>query len=354
MEFGDNTIVCDKKKHRGKPAKTMKVVLTILMSLIFLFSTGCEERNKNQYSGPLEKVTVATGMFELELSGLLWLAKSRGYFRQYGLDVTINKIPAGSMALQVLQRGEIDFAAAGEFPFVKQSSELPDLRICASIARYDLLVLLGRKDQGIRKISDLKGKKVALTMKTQLEFVLAKFLLFHGMSIQDVELADVHIKDIPEALIKGDVDAGVVIFRQLPEIKKELDLNPLIWPLQKEDENYYILASRRNLIEKRPETFEPFLRAIHLAETFYNKNPNLAVDTISKAANIRRDMLEISLPSMHYELALPMALLIAMEDEYRWLIENHMIARKEVPNFLDFFHFDSLASVHPDSIGIIH
>jgi NitT/TauT family transport system substrate-binding protein len=161
----------------------MKVVFTTLISIIFLFLTGCEDQNEYRYSGPIEKVTVATGMFELELSGLLWLAQSQGYFRQYGLDVTINKMPTGAMALRALQRGEIDFAAAGEFPFVAQSSELPDLRICASIARYDILVLVGRKDKGIQKIPDLKGKKVGLPMKTQLEFVLAKYLTFHGMSI---------------------------------------------------------------------------------------------------------------------------------------------------------------------------
>jgi NitT/TauT family transport system substrate-binding protein len=164
----------------------------------------------------------------------------------------------------------------------------------------------------------------------------------------------VHNKNIREALVKGEVDAGVILARQYPKIKTELASNAVIWPLQKDDEHFYILASRRNLIEKRPETVERFLRAIHVAETFYNKNPTLAVDTISKVSNIRREMLEISLPLMRYELALPMALLIAMEDECRWLIDNRMTDRTKVPNFLDFFNFDGLASVHPDSIGIIH
>jgi len=333
---------------------TVKIFLTTVMCVIFLFVTGCEEKNENQYSGPLEKVTVATGMFELELSGLLWLAKSKGYFQQYGLDVTINKMPTGARALPVLQRGEIDFAAAGEFPFVKQSSELPDLRICASIARYNILVLVGRKDKGIQKIPDLKGKKVGLPMKTQLEFVLAKYLTFHGMGIQDVELKDVHNKNIREALVKGEVDACVILARQYPKIKTELASNTVIWPLQKDDENFYILASRRNLIEKRPDTVKRFLRAIHVTETFYNKNPILAVDAISKVSNIRREMLEISLPLIRYELALPMALLIVMEDEYRWLIANRLIDRTKVPNFLNFFYFDALKSVNPDRVSIIH
>ncbi len=327
-----------RKSPGDQQAKKMKVVFTTLLSIIFLFLTGCEDQNKIHYSGPIEQVTVATGMFELELSGLLWLAKSQGYFRQYGLDVTINKLPTGAMALQALQRGELDFAAAGEFPFVKQSSESPDLRICASIARYEILLLVARKDKGIRKIADLKGKKVGLVLKTQLEFVLAKYLTFHGINTQaDVELVDMHNRDIPKALVKGDVDAGLIITRQYPKIRTELASNTVMWPLQQDDHNFYILASRRNLIEKRPETVERFLGALHLAETFYNKTPTLAVDTISEVSNISREMLDISISSMRYELSLSMALLIAMEDEYRWLIDNHMTARKKIPNFLDFF-----------------
>ncbi len=343
-----------KKTPGDKSVKTMKLALTTLLSAIILLVTGCEDQNTIQYSGPMEKVTVATGMFELELSGLLWLAKSKEYFRQYGLDVTIHKLPSGAMALQALKRGELDFAAAGEFPFVKQSSDSPELRIFASIARYEFFVLVGRKDQGIRKIPDLKGKKVGLMLETQMVFVLAKYLTFHGVSIQDVGLVDVHVKDVGEALIKGDVDAGLLVFRQLPKIKKELVSNATIWPLQPDDENFYIIASRRNLFEKRPQTVERFLRAIHLAETFCHKNPTLAVDAIAGAANIRRDLLEMSLPSMRYEFALPMALLITMEDEYRWLNDTQKIAREKVPNLLEFFYFDSMASVHPDGISIIY
>ena len=57
----------------------MKVLLTTLMSAILLFLTACVEQNKNRYSGPIKKVTVATGMFEVELSGLLWMAKSQEF-----------------------------------------------------------------------------------------------------------------------------------------------------------------------------------------------------------------------------------------------------------------------------------
>ena len=56
------------------------------------------------------------------------------------MDVNINKMPTGAMALRALQGVKSIFAAAGEFPFARQSSESPDIRICASIARYDIFL----------------------------------------------------------------------------------------------------------------------------------------------------------------------------------------------------------------------
>jgi NitT/TauT family transport system substrate-binding protein len=59
-------------------------------------------------------------------------------------------------------------------------------------------------------------------------------------------------------------------------------------------------------------------------------------------------------PTIEYKLTLEQALLIAMEDEARWHIENQYTETKEVPNYLDQIYFDALESVNPDAVGITH
>ncbi|GAG37759.1 unnamed protein product, partial [marine sediment metagenome] len=52
-------------------------------------------------------------------------------------------------------------------------------------------------------------------------------------------------------------------------------------------------------------------------------------------------------------VGLPQALLIAMEDQARWRIENGLTDETDVPNFLDFLYFDALEVTAPEAVTII-
>ena len=60
------------------------------------------------------------------------------------------------------------------------------------------------------------------------------------------------------------------------------------------------------------------------------------------------------LPNIDYKLSLDKTLLIAMEDEARWHIENDYTEAKEVPNYFDQIYFRAPESVNPDAISITH
>jgi hypothetical protein len=52
-------------------------------------------------------------------------------------------------------------------------------------------------------------------------------------------------------------------------------------------------------------------------------------------------------------LTLDQSLVLAMEDEARWMIENNLTADKQVPNFLDFIHEEALEAIKPQAVNII-
>jgi NitT/TauT family transport system substrate-binding protein len=45
-------------------------------------------------------------------------------------------------------------------------------------------------------------------------------------------------------------------------------------------------------------------------------------------------------------------LILAMEDETRWLISNGLTNARAVPNYLDFIYSDGLRSVRPQAVTI--
>ena len=97
-----------------------------------------------------------------------------------------------------------------------------------------------------------------------------------------------------------------------------------------------------------------FLQTIRQAELFFLDDPETAIDIIIKKGNLDPESFYPMLPKIEYKLSLDKELLIAMEDEARWHIENGYSDVKEVPNYLDRIFFKALESVNPDSVNIIH
>jgi NitT/TauT family transport system substrate-binding protein len=58
-------------------------------------------------------------------------------------------------------------------------------------------------------------------------------------------------------------------------------------------------------------------------------------------------------PENQFALSLDQSLIIAMDDEARWLIKNNLTDKKEVPVFLDYISRDNLDAVRPSAVNII-
>lgn len=43
-----------------------------------------------------------------------------------------------------------------------------------------------------------------------------------------------------------------------------------------------------------------------------------------------------------------------MQQEAKWAMHNKLVAKKEMPNYLDFFSFDALEKVKPEAVSIVH
>ena len=53
-----------------------------------------------------------------------------------------------------------------------------------------------------------------------------------------------------------------------------------------------------------------------------------------------------------YSLSLDQSLIIAMESEARWLINNNLTNQTTVPDFLNYVYIDGLVAVKPEAVNI--
>ena len=249
---------------------------------------------------------------------------------------------------------EVDLAVAAEFPFVGEYLRGNRLKIIVSVAHGDLLHLISRKDQGVHQPSDLQGKKIAVPLGTQLEFFLARFLMYHGLTFKDVKPINIPPPESSARIVEGKIDATIWKEPFASQIKKRIGVDASSWPAQGEQNFYGIVASTAEFVNEHPQAIEKFLQALRQAERFMEKRFHEARNIILERGNLDKKLHEKSLLTIQYELSLKQSLVIAMENEARWMIDNEQTEAKTMPNFLEAFYFEGLESVKPDGVNIIH
>jgi len=326
---------------------TSIIIATVLLSAIGL---SC---SSGGYSGPAESIVVAWSPFEL--GTLLWVAEDQDIFSQNGLDVTLRKYETGVGSLDGVLNGEADITiGVTEFPVVGKAFQKSDARIIGVAAKVEQQYLVGRKDRGIEKVSDLKGKRIGTTFRTIAEFYLGRFLELNGISMQDVTVVDLRTPaEWENSVADGVVDAIVTAQPYADLASKRLGDNAVVWPAQGGQHIFGLIVSSQEWITEHPELVNRFLKALAEAEEYAIRNPAEVKALIQEWLNADAAFVESAWSRDQFSLYLDQSLIVAMEDQARWMISNNLTTEKEVPDFLDYIYEDALKAVKPEAVNII-
>jgi sulfonate transport system substrate-binding protein len=128
-------------------------------------------------------------------------------FAKDGIGIRWVQTLGSNKALEFLNAGSIDFgSSAGAAALVSKINSNP-IKSIYVYSKPEWTALVTRKDTPIQKITDLKGKRVAVTRGTDPHIFLVRALLSVGMSEKDIKEVLLQHPDGKTALIRGDVDA---------------------------------------------------------------------------------------------------------------------------------------------------
>jgi ABC-type nitrate/sulfonate/bicarbonate transport system substrate-binding protein len=298
--------------------------------------------------------TVRIGAATGAITGLVYIANEKGFFKRRGVNVVINAYEAGPPAVNALLAGAADVATAAEFVMVKQGFDNDNLRTFAQIANTNPIELEARKDRGIENIADLQGKKIGLVRGSSSEFFLGGYLKRSSIPLSSVEIMDIGPLATEEALANGSVDAVVTWEPHVTRIKERLGKNVESWPLQGRDNYYYLLITTDAFLRRSPATAEKMLRALIDAEEFAGKQPEEAQRIIEAKLKFRPGDVQLLLAKSTLKVRLDQGLLTLMEAEAQWMIGNNLTSKRQMPNYLDMVYLKGLETVKPEAVGIIH
>ena len=192
-------------------------------------------------------------------------------FAKDGVTVRWVQSRGSNKALEYLNAGSIDLGStAGSAALVARINGNP-IKAVYVYSAPEWTALVTRKDSGITKLGDLKGKRVAVTRGTDPHVFLIRALASAGLSEKDVRIVLLQHADGRTALDRGDVDAWAGLDPMMASA--EIDNGDVLFYRDRSANTYGILDVREAFANEHSEAVRKVLGAYEQARLWSLAHP---------------------------------------------------------------------------------
>lgn len=271
--------------------KNKKRNLLLLFAAFFLVLGACSSDEEDASGSGADELPEKITIGYLRLPNDELISKTKDFYSKYfddkGIETNFIVFDSGVEANQAFASGSVDFASMGHTNGVVSLSRNLDVElIWLHQILGDTEGLAVRKDSGIEKIEDLKGKKIATTFASTSHYSLLQILKDAGIE-EEVELLDMQTVDIVAAWSRGDVDAAYTWQPSLGAILEDGEMlisSEEIAQMGHKTAN--IVLGRKGFTEKYPELTVDYISALVDGGDFYRENPEEAAEVSAEALGI--------------------------------------------------------------------
>jgi len=175
---------------------------TYILSIVLLSGTSCSGSGNKAQQNQTLTLGVMSSMDYLPLA----VAQREGYFEKAGVDIKLQKFYSANERDAAFQSENIDGTVIDFTGAVLQKSGGIDLKLTSKCDAPFYLVASGQS--GINTLTDLKGKQVAVSQNTVIDFIVDMAL--KSVNLTDKDIEKVEINKIPvrfEMLRNHKIDA---------------------------------------------------------------------------------------------------------------------------------------------------
>ncbi|MES2207925.1 MAG: NrtA/SsuA/CpmA family ABC transporter substrate-binding protein [Pseudomonadota bacterium] len=330
-----------------------------LLGVGSLFVAGLLLLANNHYASKssqlktLDKVTIAlpTQIY----TGPLFIALHNKIFQQQGVEVTNQPHELGMQGLQAMLENKADLAVAADTPFMFKVMNGEQIAIISALsnARW-ATAIVARKDRGINNIGDLQGKKIGLSLGTNMQFMLDILLVSHHVPEKNVQLINLKPNQLVNALLTGKTDAVVVWHPYLAQLQSKMADNISLFYGADEFRFRFNLVGKKEYIAKHPDIIKKIVAALPESIDFIRQKPTAARDIIEAFIHMDTNLVTRIFNPADFDVKLDQSLILALDDQSRWAIKHGLVKNKHVPNYLDYIYIDALKSIQPAAVTLIH
>jgi len=288
-------------------------------------------------------------------AALLHIAAAKGFFKDEGLTVTVVPVSHGKAALDLLDRGQVDVAAAAEVPFVIAVLQGRPFGVAASMLSVSTeMAVVARRDRGINAPADLVGKKIGVTMGTSGEYFLWAFLIRYKLPPEGIQLVDLPPGRLADELSRGTIDAASTWQPVRLGAETSLGAKAVSFTAPAAYTVTHVVIGRNDYWQAHGGTARKLVRALLKAEQFNRSEPEQALAIVAQRLNLDATALRHSWEDLGFRVNLLQSQLVTLEDEARWAMERGQVRAGPVPNFLSHLYLDALLKEQPDRVTVVH
>jgi len=222
------------------------------------------------------------------------LLKDHGWLEQEfakdGISIRWVQTLGSNKALEFLNARSIDFGStAGSAALLGKISGDP-IKAIYVYSKPEWTALVTRKDTDIKSVTDLKGKRVAVTRGTDPHIFLVRALQKFGMTEKDIKPVLLQHPDGKTALIRGDVDAWAGLDPMMAQA--ELQDGARLFYRDADANTYGILNVREEFAKQYPEIVTRVLAVYENARKYALAHPDELEKSFIAATKLPKDVVE--------------------------------------------------------------
>ena len=212
----------------------------------------------------------------------VYVAQEEGLFKKNGLDVELIHIPSSSRGIQAILAGELAFSYMDGLNAAQANLKGANLAMVAGATNRFVFSLMSKPE--IKKIADLRGKKIGITRVGSSTHTAALYALGRAnLKPSDYQILPLmQVPNILTALMAGQIDAGIVSPPTNSRARKA-GFNELMNLAKEGPETVSVaLGTTRNYIRDNEDTVRRVVRAYSEAVQLFRSNKQVGIRVLGK------------------------------------------------------------------------
>jgi NitT/TauT family transport system substrate-binding protein len=205
----------------------------------------------------------------------LTICERLGYFKEQGLDVTVNDFRGGAQSLQALVGGSVDVVTGAYEHTIRMQAKGQDIRAVIELGRFPGIAVGVRKERAAsyKSPADLKGMKIGVSAPGSSTNFLVMYLMSKaGLKPADASYIGVGIGPSAVAAIqRGEIDALSNVDPMITKLEQDGDIKIVADTRSEEGTRAIfggsnpaaVLYLKQEFVEKNPNTVQALVNAFY-------------------------------------------------------------------------------------------